>query len=955
MAFLLFIILIVVAGILFDAYNHKILFKIGFRNIFRRKTNTVIVIFGLMVATAIISSTLGVGDTMENMVEDEIFQEWQQTDVTVYNTTAEGNFIPFPYHTYQDLKEDILNIDNVGGVCGEVHGNIPVENPATRLFNPNVRLIGMDFQESQGFNSFYVDDSEVVLGEDEIFIDKKLAEELEVEKRDSLRLYTIGSMGSRDYIVRDIIQNRGWIAFHGENKVIMSLSESQRILDIPDQINFIRVTSVRGVEEGIKYSDQIFEDVGELLKDHPEYGILEPKGNKNQVLNEYKDSMSQFTDVFFIFGSFSIVAGIILAVNIFVMLGEERKSELGMIRAIGLKRRYLRRLFSYEGLIYSAAASFVGIFVGVILTYVIFFLLEDILAIFGGDISLLAHYYVNPDSIILAFSVGFLLSMGTILFSVTRISNLNIVRAIKNIPEPPISKKNVKIFYLAIFGLFVGIVFIGLGSIYEQLWLPISGMSLVIIGIGTFIRRWVGDRIAYTGVGMFLLIWWLLPFDALGFLEEYSMGLEMFILSGLFVVTAGVLIIMLNGHVLINAMEKISGSKKGFKAVMLSAVSHPLKEKFRTGMTIFIFALIIFAITVMGMIVGIFDTNIDRMIEEQSGGYDIVGMSIGRPIDNVQQEIIDNKNLSIDDFNHIDSAFRGVVPVNVTERKTTSVIGVDRYFVENSTFGMSEYVDEYHSPEEVWDAVLSDPHLVITNAPVDDYGPPRDDHIELGSTVTFYDNQNKPIEKTVVGYIDQYFISGYFMSKESVETHYNISSSTLFFFNVKEELDADILAREMNREFIYYGFQTIVISTVVQEALSATYMFFNLFSGFMGLGLVVGIAGLGVISLRSVHERRLEIGMMRAIGFKRRMIRYVFLIENSFITIMGIVLGSVLGIALGWLLWYDGFKPMGWEFYIPWNSIVMIALMAYGAMFLTAIPSANKASKVSPSEALRFE
>ncbi len=288
-------------------------------------------------------------------------------------------------------------------------------------------------------------------------------------------------------------------------------------------------------------------------------------------------------------------------------------------------------------------------------------------------------------------------------------------------------------------------------------------------------------------------------------------------------------------------------------------------------------------------------------------------------------------------------------------RGRRSVIGIDRNFVDNNLFGFSDYLDEYDSRVEVWEAVLNDPTLTVTNAPPDDFGMPMEGRLELGSTVNLVNRDGQPTEKRVIGLMNQSAINGLFMSKETVSSEFGISSNTLFFFSVREGVDADQLARELERELIRFGFQPIVIDTILREALAAQFMFFDLFSGYMGLGLVVGIAGLGIISLRAVHERRLEIGMMRAIGFKRRMIRYVFLIENSFITIAGIVLGSLLGIGVGWLLWYDGFRPMGWEFYVPWWTIISIGIIAYLAMFFTAIPSAQKASKVSPAEALRFD
>ena len=53
----------------------------------------------------------------------------------------------------------------------------------------------------------------------------------------------------------------------------------------------------------------------------------------------------------------------------------------------------------------------------------------------------------------------------------------------------------------------------------------------------------------------------------------------------------------------------------------------------------------------------------------------------------------------------------------------------------------------------------------------------------------------------------------------------------------------------------------------------------------MGLGLIVGVAALGVITARSVVERRQQIGVLRAIGFRRRMVQVSFLLESSFIAL----------------------------------------------------------------------
>ena len=81
---------------------------------------------------------------------------------------------------------------------------------------------------------------------------------------------------------------------------------------------------------------------------------------------------------------------------------------------------------------------------------------------------------------------------------------------------------------------------------------------------------------------------------------------------------------------------------------------------------------------------------------------------------------------------------------------------------------------------------------------------------------------------------------------------------------------------------------------------SAGQAFFRIFIGFMALGLFVGVAALGAISTRAVVERRQQIGVLRAIGYKRRMIALSFLLESSFVSLLGSAIGVVLGLLLSY-------------------------------------------------------
>ena len=85
------------------------------------------------------------------------------------------------------------------------------------------------------------------------------------------------------------------------------------------------------------------------------------------------------TTIFSIFGSFSIMVGMLLIFLVFVLLAAARSTELGMARAVGLKRRDLIQLFTYEGTIYAFLAAVVGTVVGVGLSFGLVFILQDLI------------------------------------------------------------------------------------------------------------------------------------------------------------------------------------------------------------------------------------------------------------------------------------------------------------------------------------------------------------------------------------------------------------------------------------------------------------------------------------------------------------------------------------------------------------------------------------------------
>jgi putative ABC transport system permease protein len=105
-----------------------------------------------------------------------------------------------------------------------------------------------------------------------------------------------------------------------------------------------------------------------------------------------------------------------------------------------------------------------------------------------------------------------------------------------------------------------------------------------------------------------------------------------------------------------------------------------------------------------------------------------------------------------------------------------------------------------------------------------------------------------------------------------------------------------------------------------------------------------------------VVERRQQIGMLRALGFQRKMVSWIFLIESSFVALLGIGLG--VGLALipaSQMITEMAAEIPGITFQPPWKEMIIISGLAYAMSMLTTWLPARQASQIAPAEALRYE
>jgi putative ABC transport system permease protein len=127
-------------------------------------------------------------------------------------------------------------------------------------------------------------------------------------------------------------------------------------------------------------------------------------------------------------------------------------------------------------------------------------------------------------------------------------------------------------------------------------------------------------------------------------------------------------------------------------------------------------------------------------------------------------------------------------------------------------------------------------------------------------------------------------------------------------------------------------------------------------AGIAAISLLVGGVGIMNIMLISVTQRIREVGLRKAVGARNRHIITQFLMEAVFITLVGGVIGIIVGIFISFLASIV-INALGysWEFLISFSSIFVATMVSIGIGLLFGIYPAKKAAKISPMEALRYE
>ena len=175
-----------------------------------------------------------------------------------------------------------------------------------------------------------------------------------------------------------------------------------------------------------------------------------------------------------------------------------------------------------------------------------------------------------------------------------------------------------------------------------------------------------------------------------------------------------------------------------------------------------------------------------------------------------------------------------------------------------------------------------------------------------------------------------------------------IDSSTMT--QAQQEITDLLLARH-KKTTETADFNILNQADILATASSITSTFTILLGAVAGISLLVGGIGIMNMMLTTVTERTREIGLRKAIGAKRRDISTQFLIEAVMLTLVGGIIGVILGWSISYLI--SQFTPLSTS--ISLGSVVMAFGVSASIGIIFGYYPARRASRLNPIEALRYE
>jgi ABC-type antimicrobial peptide transport system permease subunit len=221
-------------------------------------------------------------------------------------------------------------------------------------------------------------------------------------------------------------------------------------------------------------------------------------------------------------------------------------------------------------------------------------------------------------------------------------------------------------------------------------------------------------------------------------------------------------------------------------------------------------------------------------------------------------------------------------------------------------------------------------------------------HVGIGQTLEIRDELQQPVKVRIAGMLDGSVFQGVLLMGDEHFRRMFPSRAGAQYFLIEAPPDQSALVSDL-LESKLRGFDAEPVSERLQNFLAVQNTYLSTFQALGALGLLLGTIGLGTVMLRNVLERRRELALLRAVGFRDGRLAWLVLCENALLLAWGLVCGSASAL----LAMLPHLLTTGAD--VPWAGVVTIVLTVFVVGMTASLAAARSALRTPVLATLRRE
>jgi putative ABC transport system permease protein len=877
-------------------------FRIALKDLFARKrrlvTTGIAVVLGIAFLTGTQLLSVSLSDSIKSLVGDV----YSGFDAVVRSPRTQETPFGQPIRTQvpAGLVDQVDAVDGVRAAVGVI------ESPGPEIVGNDGKVVGGGFgPPTLVYN--WIDDEGLRIGSlrqggppttaEQIVIDFRTADSLGKQLGDELSIATTQD-GVRPYQIVGIsgLGDDGSQST-GVRPITFTTAEAQRLLNQPDQFNFVAVGAIGGVTQA-----DLAARIGEKL---PEWQVLTGEA----FTAENQEQISQFVDILEIFvsvfGYVALIVAIFIIYNTFSIIITQRTRETALLRAVGATRRQVIVATLLEAIVVGLVAATFGLAAGFALATLLLRVLSGFFTISSTVPSLAGSV------VVLAVVIGVGVTVLSAVIPAIRSSKVPPVAAITEVAvdRTAISVSR-RIWGAALVVGGVALIVTGLAQTGPNPLYQVGGGALAILVsvaviLGPLIARPVSRAIAA-------------PFSLGGLIDGRLAGENAARSPKRTAAAAAALTI---GVTLVTLIAIVASS---IKASADDAISSSVKADFVVATA---------SLTSFGAIPA---DSADAIRE-------IPGVAEVSPIRFTLLRLLDPVGVASATTATTVPAGQLGAPSDAPPGEDTFALGID----PASWFDVVDSGGLEGSPEDLTAGTMAVERKFATER-----------GWRVGDTIPVYFVATgvQPVRVAVI-YDEQLGQGSILLPLATFEPNSLPLFNTDSQIFVTTEPGADTAAVKAALDAQFADIPTVSVQDLqeyIQSQTGPINVFLGIVYALLGLAIVIALIGIANTLSLSVLERTRELGLLRAVGMTRWQLRRTILIEAAIIAVFGTLMGLVIGIVFAGALTVAiaADNPGILRFQLPVVQLMVIVAVATIAGVVAALLPAWRASRMNVLEAV---